>query len=290
MRIHRRLFKPLFRTETDSYNGRRVTIRLVAELLLLVVLAVSLSLVSSSSATTAAQSTVEQHTQTAIPAKAAAPTQAQGVPASQNTSLGTTDLTPAATAQGCQKAAMPIVSPLAISTASPGLAQEIALPFYYQVHGNTPNQVEAQVMQCSPVIEGGQDFTASTIYSINWLYTYTSDPTTELCSLSNIAVGVRVEYVFPEWSSTGASGTFTKEWSTFIANLTTHEHGHAQLDISYAGQILSALQALPPSTCNMVQTTATTTAQNIIRNLDSANAAYDTATNHGLTQGALFPN
>ena len=69
------------------------------------------------------------------------------------------------------------------------------------------------------------------------------------------------------------------EW---LNNLALHEQGHVD---SIARNYLRVKEAIRKATCS----TAEQAAQDMLDIFRQANAEYDQQTNHGATQGAIFP-
>lgn len=178
---------------------------------------------------------------------------------------------------------------LSLDLTSPGLKQVIDPVHYYTVYGHTADQIRSQLNQCSAVSENGQTFDASTDWYINFQYLY-SAPSGGLCTLNNIAVGVHVSQAMPAWqASDGDVSGLSTRWSSFIQNLTTHEQGHVNLDTQTAQTLLTGLQNFPATDCGSIVAAANAYGNSQLAALNQANINYDSQTNHGATQGAVFP-
>ena len=76
----------------------------------------------------------------------------------------------------------------------------------------------------------------------------------------------------------------------FMKNLFAHEEGHRDLAVKAARELTSAVADLPPvSTCAQLDREVNALGQEQMKRLLKEQRDYDTATNHGATQGALFP-
>ncbi|HSX45959.1 MAG TPA: DUF922 domain-containing protein [Candidatus Saccharimonadia bacterium] len=206
-----------------------------------------------------------------VPAKKTSPPPPVAAPTCNKSNL---DLDPAA---------------ISLSPGQNGVSQVVDQPIYYQVYGNTAAQVQAQIKQCSQVSQSGEDFAAGTYYTMNWLYDYTTDGLT--CSIVNVAVGVHVGQVLPDWNPTASSDSgYAAKWRSFMANLQTHENGHRDLDIQYASKIKQDLKGLQGVSCSGIKQAADATANADLAALNWANDNYDAQTDHGQTQGAVIPD
>ena len=95
--------------------------------------------------------------------------------------------------------------------------------------------------------------------------------------------------ILPAWQPGGsAAAGLAGNWQNLIASLTVHENGHVAIDQQYANQLLNDLQSLPATACESLAASVATKAAADIAVLNTANAAYDAATNHGATQGAVL--
>jgi predicted secreted Zn-dependent protease len=163
-------------------------------------------------------------------------------------------------------------------------------PTYYQIYGNTANQLRAQITHCAPGATGSSEaeFTGETSYSLSWQY-YTSVSNTG-CTVTNVQVGLHIATALPTWQSTAQAATgLSGRWQQFIGALTAHEHGHAILDANYAAALVQQLNALGSIDCNAITSTVQNTVDSTVRALNTANDAYDQQTDHGATQGAVLP-
>ncbi|MDB5164702.1 MAG: hypothetical protein JWL89_328 [Candidatus Saccharibacteria bacterium] len=170
-----------------------------------------------------------------------------------------------------------------------GLQQVILPNAIYTVYGNTVSQISTQMAVCTPVSDNGSDrFAASTDYALNWNFRY-QDKGDGVCTVTNASVGITIAEIFPSWQpSAGAAAGLSGSWQTFIHNLAAHEAGHVSLDQAAAATILSDLQSIPATDCGRILEVAAGRVSSNIAALNSANDAYDAATNHGATQGAVL--
>lgn len=177
----------------------------------------------------------------------------------------------------------------AASSADPGLHVNLQANAYYTIYGHTTDEINDQMAACTPVndeLEGR--FAASTDWSLNWAFDYTGGAD-GLCHVTAASVSMNIGMIFPAWQQTaGTAAGVDGSWQRFIANLKTHENGHLQLDQSGATRLLADLQNFPATSCDTIVAQATAKADSNIRTLNQANADYDSATDHGETQGAVL--
>lgn len=188
----------------------------------------------------------------------------------------------------CTSVGKPQFAAPAISVDKPGLLVGDPIVAYYQVFGNTKDQINSQMNNCSPVLINGEKYAASTDYSISWVFNSTVNEQ-GLCKIQNVSVGVRNAFILPSWQKTAnSSDSISNSWNSFIAHLTNHEHGHARLNQDYAGKMHQELQNTPLTTCDNINDLAHARAYAVLDQLNHANNQYDNSTNHGEHEGAIL--
>lgn len=201
---------------------------------------------------------------------------------SNTNSIVTADL------QSCEMLTVPENSGLQISTSSPGLKDSTA-DHYYKIYGNTVWDLRSQMSQCGPK-QDGESFDAVTYYYINWnyLYQYQADGS---CQIKNVAVGVKVDIYYPGWQRpNNPDFVVVERWDSYMKNLIIHEEGHRQIAFEGAQQILDKLNSIPESDdCQQIENQANTESVAITDAVAARQKSYDDTTNHGETQGAVFP-
>jgi predicted secreted Zn-dependent protease len=158
----------------------------------------------------------------------------------------------------------------------------------YRVYGNSTSEIWSQINRCSPVRSGGV-FAADTSYRLDYVYRFMVGADGQ-CRVASAAVGMHTSQVFPVWSPTSTTpDSTTARWNAFSTALHAHENGHVALDNSYAQKLYAALMATQPTAnCATLQANVNAAASNLQAQLDAANNAYDAATGHGRTQGAVL--
>ena len=190
--------------------------------------------------------------------------------------------------QSCEMLTVPKNSGLQISTSSPGLKDSTA-DHYYKIYGNTVWDLRSQMSQCGPK-QDGESFDAVTYYYINWNYLYQYDANGN-CKIENAAVGVKVDIYYPGWQKPSNPDSATaNRWDTYMRNLITHEDGHRQIAFEGAQEVLDRLNSLPESDdCQQIENQANSESITVTDAVAARQKSYDDTTNHGETQGAVFP-
>jgi predicted secreted Zn-dependent protease len=182
-------------------------------------------------------------------------------------------------------------SALPLTNAPEGLTKTVDAPQQYVINGNTPDQLRTQIQQCAPNTsgDGAAEFTAETTYQLNWQYSIVVNGAGS-CSILHPKVGVHIRQVVPLWQPTVSAQTgLSLQWQTFMSSLMTHENGHVAIDEQYAQTLLDDLRNFPPTDCGQLAGSVKHLADSDVATLNQANDNYDSATNHGATQGAILP-
>lgn len=189
--------------------------------------------------------------------------------------------------QMCSPLALVDAVPIDINASNPGLKQDIDT-HYYQVYGYSAQEVRSQLNACGATSEG-EAYDAYTSYYINWAFN--PKPVSGGCNITDLAVGAKIDYFYPKWEDPGnTQGDLVERWQNYMANLITHEEIHKDIAISGAQAIFDTLSSLPDSSdCSEALTLAGDTAHALFTEYDNKNKAYDEETQHGATQGAVFP-
>ncbi|CAG0937617.1 hypothetical protein TFLX_06564 [Thermoflexales bacterium] len=108
------------------------------------------------------------------------------------------------------------------------------------------------------------------------------------CFLQGVEVKLTATMTMPNWiNQTYAPPELISNWNIFYARLQVHEHGHVDIGIRVANEILSALSGeLFP--CDNITPFAQARVYEILDNHATDDEQYDNNTNHGVTQGADF--
>ncbi len=151
---------------------------------------------------------------------------------------------------------------------------------YYDISGNTENELRQQLDSLSP--RGYDNFKAdaTTNWRINWSWTGYGNST---CDLTSAEVTYNIEVTMPRWESPqDASPELVTKWNSYIQALAEHEKGHVDFVVENYQFVETAIKN---ATCD----TAESAAQDALLPIRQLDIDYDADTNHGATQGARFP-
>jgi predicted secreted Zn-dependent protease len=109
------------------------------------------------------------------------------------------------------------------------------------------------------------------------------------CGLTGLTVEVVITTHLPRWDrSTAAPESLSNAWDRFLHALTEHEDGHRALAKEAADVIRQRLLAATAPACERLDLVAQREMAAVMQEYEVRNHAYDAATGHGRTQGAIW--
>lgn len=163
---------------------------------------------------------------------------------------------------------------------------------YYQISGTTPKELRKQLDKYGPIEkETGKKFDARTDWTIEWHYYYNESGSECKIDTNRVDVTLTLAFTYPEWKyPADASSSLVDKWNTYMKNLVLHEEGHASIASEGAQTIYNTIIAMPASaTCAALEKATNAAAQEQIDEIKRLEKQYDKETEHGRTQGAIFP-
>jgi predicted secreted Zn-dependent protease len=157
---------------------------------------------------------------------------------------------------------------------------------FYEVEGADARSLLASLGQRGPR-DGHETWAASTAWVLRWSY----QPVAGLdCRIDAARVELDLTYTYPRWSApASATPALAAAWDGYLAQVELHEQGHREIAEGAASDLARALEALPAqATCAALAGTARAAAGDLLARHAQAQAAYDRATEHGVTQGAVL--
>ena len=160
---------------------------------------------------------------------------------------------------------------------------------YYDVCGCNEEELQCDIKKKCIHWSDGKKYDAVTSWDMKWDYGYDRDA--QACAVDSFKVTVEILFRYPRWVRTReTSPQLVEKWDRYMKNLMTHESGHRDLAVEAAAKLSSAVAALtPPSTCVELDRRVRALYRARMAKLNEDQKAYDATTNHGVTQGALFP-
>ncbi len=159
---------------------------------------------------------------------------------------------------------------------------------YYEVSGGCENDLQCQMRQKGITWYNGKKYDSATSWHVKWDYGYDRGP--QVCSADSFRVVVEIIFRYPKWVRTAdAPQPLVDKWDSYMKNLIMHENGHRDIAVKAAAELSRAVAELPPApTCAEFDRAVRALSRTRMEKLNADEIAYDTATNHGYTQGAIF--
>jgi predicted secreted Zn-dependent protease len=158
----------------------------------------------------------------------------------------------------------------------------------YTIYGTNQQQLRNEMNNLGPE-DNGRHFDAYTHWYVEWRFNFQNDD--GLCKITTVNVSVKISYTLPYWADySNADPALKSKWDTYMSHLRSHEQNHAEHGKQAAAEIENMLRMLPPAQdCRTLETTANAQAQQIISAYNQKDKSYDDNTQHGTTEGAVFP-
>lgn len=155
---------------------------------------------------------------------------------------------------------------------------------YYRIHGST-----AQALRDRMSVQGPSGYDAYTKWYISWDYDRKKQD--NQCISREVKVNIKVDYTYPQWSKSEAKETgLPEKWRKYLEALRMHETGHKDIAVKAAQDIADGFTSLGEfAQCEALENTVDSKAYNIIEGARTIELNYDQQTEHGKTQGAIFP-
>lgn len=159
----------------------------------------------------------------------------------------------------------------------------------YEIYGMTAHELREQMVLFGVTWRDGKKYDALTTWVSRWRYTW--DSGVNSCEITGVQSSVEVLYRLPKWANEEeAAPVLRNRWKQYMANLMVHENGHKDLGIDAAAEMEKAIMAMPPQrTSKALETAANTLGEEILHKYRALEVDYDQKTDHGRTQGAVFP-
>ena len=160
---------------------------------------------------------------------------------------------------------------------------------YYEVGGSSEKDLRCEMSQKCIKWNDGKKYDSVTSWKVKWDYGYDRAPQT--CSADSFRVTVAITFRYPKWGRpSDAPQQLVDKWDSYMKNLIAHENGHRDMAVEAAADLSRAVAELPTaSTCSELDRQVQMMYRARMMKLKEDEVEYDTATNHGYKQGAVFP-
>jgi predicted secreted Zn-dependent protease len=194
--------------------------------------------------------------------------------------------TPAPTAPAPTATPLPSPQPIPLPSPLPGVSVA-SKTRYYDVAGlSTVQLVDAMEQWAASNSPDGYWAGTRFTWDAHWDFRLSGT-----CRLAGASVSVRTFMTLPRWSiPADAPAYLVMHWKRFMEALTLHEGGHVAQGIRTGNEILLALKSVPrAATCDRLVSALQRTFDRVKEAGEARNTEYDRVTDHGRTQGAVFP-
>ncbi len=158
----------------------------------------------------------------------------------------------------------------------------------YTITGTTATELRQQMNRFGPMGQSGRRFDAYTKWYIQWRFRYAGDG--RVCRITQLTLNTDITYTMPRWMNVNqAPQSLQRHWQRYYQALKLHEDGHANHGKAATQEIWQQLPRLAQATCDQLEQLTNQTAQAIINRYAEKDREYDRQTDHGRTQGAVFP-
>jgi predicted secreted Zn-dependent protease len=134
----------------------------------------------------------------------------------------------------------------------------------------------------------GKHFDAYTGWNVNTNYRY--KPIGNQCKIYTVTVKIDVNFIMPKWNiPVNSSSDLKIRWNRYMNDLQTHEDGHKDSGIGAGTEVFKMLNSVVAPSCDQINNIANQRTKAIIKKYNQRDIDYDSRTQHGRTQGAVFP-
>jgi predicted secreted Zn-dependent protease len=160
---------------------------------------------------------------------------------------------------------------------------------YYDVRGDSEATLRCDITKNGCRWSDGKKYDSVTTWRVKWHYGYERGPQT--CSAESFQTSIDITFRYPKWvRDDAAPQALVDKWDRYMKNLVMHENVHRDMAVSAAEALSCLVAAMPPaSSCAELDRRVRVLYKEQMQKLSEDEKKYDATTNHGITQGAVFP-
>lgn len=157
----------------------------------------------------------------------------------------------------------------------------------YPVLGATADEILTSMADRGPRSEGGVFFGLT---SAELGLRFRPVPVDGGCLLRDVELDLALTITLPEWTSpVSPDPALTRDWNRFHRALAGHEDRHREIAENGAERMVRSLAGLRRESCKIVQDEAQRRVQRLEVEIEESQRGYDSRTDHGRTEGAVWP-
>lgn len=184
-------------------------------------------------------------------------------------------------------AALPVRAQNSYPGGSTGYVHSDVRVQYYDIQGRSANDLLQGMLRGGPEWQGRRYFGLT---NTEVRYSYTRVPTTTGCDLTDIEVRLAITITLPRWQPfSGTPYHLERAWHQFDRALQHHEAGHQRLAEEEGEMIRRTLVGMRTPTCEEMDAEAQQQVERVRATYNSLHRGYDSRTEHGRSQGAIWP-
>jgi predicted secreted Zn-dependent protease len=171
--------------------------------------------------------------------------------------------------------------------ASPIISEQTV---YYKVVGENRSDLRKQLNELGPITKN-ERYDAQVTWSISWTYNWSAPANKKSCKIDEVHVIATIQMTLPQWEDELLFDIdLQSQWDDYLKNLITHEQGHVENGKKAAQEVEEVLLQVPEQyNCDLLNSEIDRVANKIINTHNDWDVTYDKDTQHGKTQGAVFP-
>jgi len=161
---------------------------------------------------------------------------------------------------------------------------------YYDIRGNKADELRKQLDALGPFSEKNRrNYDGLTRWQVSWKskYRYQGDE----CLEFKVSTQAQITYTMPKWVNYQKGPvSLRKRWDKYYNALDTHEQGHGKHGVMALKEIERSLPKIENGkSCQELEQAFKEEVDDIIGKYNRIDVKYDEETQHGFTQGAIFP-
>jgi predicted secreted Zn-dependent protease len=160
---------------------------------------------------------------------------------------------------------------------------------YYEVMGQDEKEIRNQMSRNGSSWSDGNKYDSVTSWRVTWDYGY--ERTSHACSADSFRAHVEITTRYPKWlRADGVPSPLKEKWDTYLTSLAVHETGHRDMAVDAVEDLTRTIADMPAApSCPELDRKIRCLCRERMQKLNDDAKEYDSVTQHGFVQGAVFP-